>query len=125
MVTKPNQGSKSMEDYHKEMKIVMIKANIEEGRKATMMRFLNGMNKDIANIVELQHYVEFEDIVHLAIKVERQMKRKVIQSLVLPQIQIPHHHGNRVGAKRMTNLLPNIKRRAINQRSLNPVRRKV
>ncbi|KAL6350802.1 hypothetical protein AAG906_031388 [Vitis piasezkii] len=48
----------------------------EEGREATMARFLNGLNRDIVNMVELQHYVELEDMVHMAIKVERQLKRK-------------------------------------------------
>ena len=60
-----------MDDYHKEMEIAMIQVNVEEGREATMARFLNGLNWDIANVVELQHYVELEDIVHMAIKVER------------------------------------------------------
>ena len=68
-----------MDDYHKEMKIAMIRANIEEDREATMARFLNGLNQDIANVVELQHYVELEDMVHMAIKVERQLKRKGIR----------------------------------------------
>ena len=47
------QGYKSMDDYHKEMEIVMIRANVEEDREATMARFLNGLNRDIANVVEL------------------------------------------------------------------------
>ena len=59
-----------MDDYHKEMEISMIRANLEEDRKATMARFLNGLNQDIANVVELQHFVELEDMVHIAIKVE-------------------------------------------------------
>ena len=59
-----------MDDYHKEMEISMIRANLEEDRKATMARFLNGLNQDIANVVELQHFVELEDMVHMAIKVE-------------------------------------------------------
>ena len=59
-----------MDDYHKEMEIAMIQANIEEDREANMVRFLNGLNRDIANVVELQHYVKLEDMVHMAIKVE-------------------------------------------------------
>ena len=35
----------------------MIRANVVEDREATMARFLNGLNRDIANVVELQHYV--------------------------------------------------------------------
>ena len=38
------QGSKSVEDYHKEMEVAMIRANVEEDREATMARFLNGLN---------------------------------------------------------------------------------
>lgn len=71
-----SQGSKSVEDYHKEMEVALIRANVEEDREATMARFLNGLNRDIANVVELQHYVELEDMVHMAMKVERQLKRK-------------------------------------------------
>ena len=41
-----------------------------------MVRFLNGLNRDIANVVKLQHYMELEDMVHMAIKVERQLERK-------------------------------------------------
>ncbi|KAH9680016.1 Endonuclease [Citrus sinensis] len=70
------QGSRSVEDYHKEMEIIMIRASIEEEREATMARFLHGLNQDIANVVDLQHYVELEDMVHMAMKVERQFKKK-------------------------------------------------
>ena len=38
-----------------------------------MARFLNDLNHDISNIVELQHYVEMEDLLHMAIKVECQL----------------------------------------------------
>uniref|UniRef100_A0A2N9H2J3 Retrotransposon gag domain-containing protein n=1 Tax=Fagus sylvatica TaxID=28930 RepID=A0A2N9H2J3_FAGSY len=62
------QGSKSVEDYHKEMEVAMIRANIEEDREATMAKFFSGLNRDIANIIELQHYVEVEDMVHMAMK---------------------------------------------------------
>ena len=64
------QGSKSVDEYYKEMEIVMIRENVEEDCEATMARFLNGLNHDIANIIELQHYVEMEDLLHMVIKVE-------------------------------------------------------
>ena len=48
------QGSKSVEDYHKEMEIAMIRANVEEDRETTIARFLVGLNRDIADEVELQ-----------------------------------------------------------------------
>ena len=74
------QGYRRVDDYYKEMEIALIRANVEEDREATMARFLNGLNRDIANVVKLQHYVELEDVVHMATKVERQLKRKGTRS---------------------------------------------
>ncbi|KAG5233045.1 Integrase [Salix suchowensis] len=41
-----------------------------------MARFLHGLNREITDIVEMQHYVELTNMVHQAIKVEEQLKRK-------------------------------------------------
>ena len=54
----------------------MIRANVEEDREATIAQFLNGLNREVANKVELQHYVEIEEIVRKAIKIEQQLKRR-------------------------------------------------
>ncbi|XP_019059089.1 PREDICTED: uncharacterized protein LOC104822532 [Tarenaya hassleriana] len=70
------QGNQSVEEYFKEMEILMIRADIEEDREATLQRFLGGLNQDIQDRVELQHYVEVEELLHLAIKCERQLKRR-------------------------------------------------
>ncbi|XP_030924714.1 uncharacterized protein LOC115951698 [Quercus lobata] len=70
------QGSKSVDEYYEEMEVAMIRANVEEDREATMARFLHCLNREIADIVEMQHYVELMDMVHQAIKVEEQFKRK-------------------------------------------------
>ncbi|XP_050877391.1 uncharacterized protein LOC127081153 [Lathyrus oleraceus] len=70
------QGSKSVEEYFKEMEVLKIRANVEEDDEATMARFLHGLNHDISDIVELHHYVEMDELVHQAIKVEQQLKRK-------------------------------------------------
>ncbi|KAL4308046.1 hypothetical protein GQ457_01G018940 [Hibiscus cannabinus] len=70
------QGNRSVEDYFKEMEVAMIRANIDEDREATMARFLAGLDPNIASVVELQHYVEIDDMVHMAMKVEKQLKRK-------------------------------------------------
>ena len=68
------QGSKSVEDYHQEMELLMIRLGLEEDVEVTMARFLAGMNTEIANKVELQHYIGMEDLVHKAIQVEKQFK---------------------------------------------------
>ena len=70
------QGTKSVEEYHKELEMTMIRANVNEDEEVTMSRFLNGLNRDISNVVELQSYVDLEELVHLANKVEGQLKRK-------------------------------------------------
>jgi hypothetical protein len=63
-------------DYHTKMKIFMNRANVLENMETIMMRFFNGLDHDIANIIQLQHYVELEDTVYKANKVERQVKCK-------------------------------------------------
>ncbi|XP_042386576.1 uncharacterized protein LOC121978276 [Zingiber officinale] len=54
-----------------------------------MARFICGLarfmaqfilNREIANIVELHHYVELDNVVHMAMKVERQLKKGVRSS---------------------------------------------
>ena len=70
------QGNRNVEDYYKEIEIAMIRANVEEDREATMAHFLNGLNQEIAIVVELQHYVEIEEMVQKAVKLEQQLKRR-------------------------------------------------
>lgn len=58
------------------MELAMIRANVSKDREATMARFFNGLNKDIVNVMELQRYMKTKDMVHMAIKVEKQLRRK-------------------------------------------------
>ena len=53
------------------MEIAKIWVNVEEDSEATIARFLNGFYHDTTNIVELLHYVEMEDLLHMTIKMER------------------------------------------------------
>ncbi|XP_073063956.1 uncharacterized protein [Primulina eburnea] len=70
------QGVRSVEDYYKELEVVMIRANIEEDSEATMARFLCGLNREIQDKVELRHYLDLDEMVQMAIKVEQQLKRR-------------------------------------------------
>ena len=47
------QGSMTIEDYSKEMKIAMIRANVEEDHEATMPKFIGGLKMEITDVVEL------------------------------------------------------------------------
>ena len=62
------QGSRSVDEYYKEIKVSMIRANVMEDQEATMAHFLHRLNSDIRDVVELRNYVEFEDLVHQASK---------------------------------------------------------
>ena len=70
------QGSKSVEGYFKETEMALIRANVEEEEEATTARFLHGLNREISDVVELQTYVELQDLVNQSIKVEQQLKRR-------------------------------------------------
>jgi hypothetical protein len=70
------QDNRTAEEYYKEMEIAMIRADVEEDREATMAHFLNGLNQEIANVVELQHYVEIKEMVQKVVKIEQQLKRR-------------------------------------------------
>jgi len=70
------QGSRSVDEYYKEMEVSMIRANVMKDREDTMAHFLHGIHSDIRDVVELQNYVELEDLEHQASKAEQQLKRK-------------------------------------------------
>ena len=63
------------------------------GREAMIARFLNGLNKEIANVVELQHDVELGDMVHMAMKVERQIKKRATYVFKPNQLHLYQHGG--------------------------------
>nr|XP_027062822.1 uncharacterized protein LOC113689218 [Coffea arabica] len=65
------QGNMSVEDYYKEIEMAMMRANLQEDSKATMARFLRGLNPDLQEALELQHYVDMHDLLELAIKAKR------------------------------------------------------
>nr|XP_027120893.1 uncharacterized protein LOC113737958 [Coffea arabica] len=70
------QGNRSVDEYHKEMEILMLRADVQEDPEATMARFLSGLRPDIAERVELQHYMELHELVDKAVKVEQRLKRR-------------------------------------------------
>jgi len=53
-----------------------MKAEVEETQMATMARFLNGLNREIQDVVEMHHYETLEDLIHQATIVEQQLKRR-------------------------------------------------
>ena len=67
------QGSKSVEDYYKEMEVLMNRACINEDEEDTMARFLGGLNRQLAHQVDRQPYFDMKELLHLAVKIEGQL----------------------------------------------------
>ena len=75
-----------VEDYVKEFEVLMMRCELQEPQEQTIARFLGGLNREIANMVELQPFVFLEDIIKLVIKVERQLKRNPTKQRVSQQV---------------------------------------
>ncbi|KAK1682054.1 hypothetical protein QYE76_042902 [Lolium multiflorum] len=70
---KLKQGTKTVEEFFKEMELTMMRANIQESEQQTIARFFNGLNYPIKRIVEFQPYSNMVELVHQASKAERQV----------------------------------------------------
>lgn len=68
------QGSRSVEEYFQDLEMTLMRTGVDEEREATMARFLSGLNRDIARQVEIKQFIDMEDLVHMAIVVEKQLK---------------------------------------------------
>ncbi|RDX62978.1 hypothetical protein CR513_58640, partial [Mucuna pruriens] len=52
----------------------MTRANVEEAREAIMTIFIGGLKKEIVYVVELQYYMEIEDLLHKAMQLFMEIK---------------------------------------------------
>ena len=69
------QGSGTVEEYYKEMEVLLIRTRTCESDEAKMARFLHGLNDEISNFVEMFPYDTLQDVVHQAIIVEKKNMR--------------------------------------------------
>ncbi|KAK1650599.1 hypothetical protein QYE76_068404 [Lolium multiflorum] len=74
---KLKQGTKTIEEFFKEMELTMMRANIQESENQTIARFFNGLNYPIKRIVEFQQYSNMVELVHQASKAERQVNEDI------------------------------------------------
>src|SRR4051794_1927833 len=77
-LTKLTQGTKYVEDYYKEMEIIMMRSHIDEDKEHTIATFLNSLNYPIQKIVEFQPYTTIVQLVHQATKAEHQVKIEAV-----------------------------------------------
>jgi hypothetical protein len=71
---KLTQGTKSVEEYFKEMELTMMRLKLEEKQEQTMARFFNGLNFPIMRIVEFLPYTTLRDLLHKATRAKRQLQ---------------------------------------------------
>jgi len=70
------QGSMSVEEYRKQMELLILRAGLREEERRSIARFLSGLNMEVRDKVKLLPYRDLDDLVQLCIRVERQLKRK-------------------------------------------------
>ena len=66
MLQELKQGTKSVDEYFKEMETSMMCASMEESEEQSMARSMNGLNYPINRIVEFQAYTSLVELVHQA-----------------------------------------------------------
>ncbi|XP_074283823.1 uncharacterized protein LOC141608360 [Silene latifolia] len=71
------QGRLSVLEYIEEFENLALMGDLVEDEDIKMARFLRGLNRSIANAVELQNYTDFDTLCSMCLKVEAQGKAKV------------------------------------------------
>ena len=64
-----------------EFEQLLMKCDIQEMEEQTIVCFLGKLNVEIVDIVQLQPYWIFNDVIQLALKVEKQRVRKTTNGL--------------------------------------------
>jgi len=70
------QESMSVEEYRQQMEPLLLRAGLREEERASIARFLSGLNMEVRDKVELFPYGDLDELVQLCIRVEQQLKRK-------------------------------------------------
>ncbi|XP_074271803.1 uncharacterized protein LOC141595737 [Silene latifolia] len=68
------QNKLSIAEYIDEFEKLILMGDLEENEEQKMSRFLRGLNRNIANSVELYPYADFDTLCNLCLKIESQGK---------------------------------------------------
>ncbi|KAF7835505.1 putative gag-pol polyprotein [Senna tora] len=74
------QGSIAADEYVHELDLLKMRAGVQEGEEASMTRIIDGLRGEIRDKVDMYTFVDKEELVHKAIKVEKQIKEKLSKS---------------------------------------------
>ncbi|PUZ60902.1 hypothetical protein GQ55_4G211200 [Panicum hallii var. hallii] len=67
------QGTRSVDEYFQELEMCLLRTGITEDEESTMARFLVGLNKPIADKVNMTNYTCLTKLIHFAKRAERQI----------------------------------------------------
>ncbi|KAF7815003.1 putative gag-pol polyprotein [Senna tora] len=70
------QGSLAVDEYVHELDLLKMRAGVQEGEEASMTRIIDGLRGEIRDKVDMYTFVDKEELVHKAIKVEKRIKEK-------------------------------------------------
>ncbi|KAL1193540.1 hypothetical protein V5N11_025737 [Cardamine amara subsp. amara] len=73
---KLQQDNRSIEEYYEEFEHLWNRLQLDESEETFMAQFPDVMQDRIVRKVERQHYIGFDELLHLAIQIEHQIKRK-------------------------------------------------
>jgi hypothetical protein len=89
------QGTKSVDEYYKEMETAMMRANVKESSEQTMARFLNGLNYPIKRVMDFNHTRQLLSW-HIKLAKAREESKKTFitsrASKIMPLDLLLHHH---------------------------------
>ena len=75
----------------------MLRANVKERPEVTISRFQSGFNLEIWDKVELLPYEDLDELVQLCVRVEQQLKRRVISRRYYPNTSYFRSESRREG----------------------------
>jgi hypothetical protein len=67
------QGTRSIDEYFQEMEMCLLRTGITEDEESMMAQFLVGLNKPIADKVDMTNCTNLTELVHFAKRAERQL----------------------------------------------------
>jgi len=70
------QGKRSVDEYYKEMELLLVRTGIREDPESKMARFLGSPNEEIAGFVEMFLYHTLQYLVDQAMRTERKIQQE-------------------------------------------------
>ena len=72
-----HQGPRMVDEYFKELETTLARINIHDNEEFKIAKFVSGLGREIKDLVELYEYSSLKKVIHLAIKVESQLLKKI------------------------------------------------